>query len=99
LGKLSSFSNYGALSVDIGAPGSGIYSCVPPKGKASSGYASYSGTSMAAPHVTGAAALYLSTHSGASVTQIINAIKGAATSTTSLNGKCVTGGRLNVGGF
>lgn len=99
LGKLSSFSNYGALSVDIGAPGSGIYSCVPPKGKANSGYASYSGTSMAAPHVTGAAALYLSTHSGASVTQIINAIKGAATSTTSLNGKCVTGGRLNVGGF
>jgi subtilisin family serine protease len=45
----SSFSQYGATSVDIGAPGSGIWSTVPArsKGKNISGYASYNGTSMA----------------------------------------------------
>jgi subtilisin family serine protease len=100
-GGLSSFSNWGKTSVDIGAPGSGIYSSVPKssKGNIVSGYASYSGTSMATPHVTGAAALYASTHPGATATQIKAAILGAATATTSLNNKSVTGGRLNVSGF
>jgi len=100
-GGLSSFSNYGKTSVDIGAPGSNIISCIPKstKGIITSSYASYSGTSMATPHVTGAVALYLSTHPGASVSVIINAIKSSATPTASLTGKCVTGARLNVSGF
>ena len=100
-GDLASYSNYGVNQVDIGAPGSGIYSCVPvsSKGKVSSGYASYSGTSMATPHVAGAAALYLSTHPGATAAQIKAAILSSATATPSLSGKCVTGGRLNVSGF
>ncbi len=100
-GGLSSFSNYGATQVDIGAPGSGIYSSVPAssKGKVISSYASYSGTSMATPHVTGAAALYLSTHPGATAAQIKTAILGSAVATPSLAGRCVTGGRLNVSGF
>jgi subtilisin family serine protease len=100
-GALSSFSQYGATTVDLGAPGSGIYSSVPVKSGKNivSGYASYSGTSMATPHVTGAAALYASTHSGASASAIKNAILGSAVPTSSLNGKCVTGGRLNVSGF
>ncbi len=51
-GALADFSNYGAASVDIAAPGVEIYSSVP-----GDAYDSYSGTSMAAPHVTGALAL------------------------------------------
>jgi subtilisin family serine protease len=100
-GGLSSFSNYGATKVDIGAPGSAIYSCVPvsSKGKISSGYASYNGTSMATPHVAGAAALYRSTHPTATASEIKAAILSSATATGSLAGKCVTGGRLNVSGF
>jgi subtilisin family serine protease len=100
-GSLSSFSNYGATTVDIGAPGSGIYSTVPvrSKGNVVSGYASYSGTSMATPHVTGAAALYASSHPGASASTIKNAIMSSAVATASLSGKCVTDGRLNVSGF
>lgn len=100
-GGLSSFSSYGATSVDIGAPGSAILSCVPvrSKGNIVSGYASYSGTSMATPHVSGAAALYASINPGATAEQIKNAILSAAVPTSSLNAKVLTNGRLDVGGF
>jgi subtilisin family serine protease len=99
-GALASYSNYGATKVDLGAPGSGIWSTVPGRNGQSS-YASYSGTSMATPHVTGAAALYASTHAGATAAQIKQAIMDAAinTPTASLAGKTVAGGRLNVSGF
>ncbi|TRX00410.1 S8 family peptidase [Flavobacterium gawalongense] len=92
-GARSLWSNYGATTVDIGAPGSGIYSTLP------NGYGSYSGTSMATPHVTGACALYASTHPGASAATIKDAILRSTVSTASLSNKCVTGGRLNVSGF
>ena len=104
-GGLSSFSNYGATQVDIGAPGSGIYSTIPTaSGRKNSqtivsSYASYSGTSMATPHVTGASALYASTHPGSTAAQIKDAILNSALPTPSLSGKCLTGGRLNVSGF
>jgi len=100
-GALSSFSNYGSSTVELGAPGSGIWSTVPKssKGKIVSAYASYSGTSMATPHVTGAAALYAATHSGATASQIKSAILNSAVPTASLSGKTLTGGRLNVSGF
>jgi thermitase len=97
-GAKSSFSNYGATTVDLGAPGSAIYSTLPGKG-GSWTYGSYSGTSMATPHVTGAAALYASTHPGATAVQIRQAILQNATATPSLAGRTVTGGRLNVSGF
>lgn len=100
-GALSSFSNYGATTIDIAAPGSGIWSTVPVKSKGQTvpGYASYNGTSMATPHVSGAAALYAAYHPGASAAQIKAAILGSATPTASLSGRVVTGGRLNVSGF
>ncbi len=100
-GAISSFSNYGSTTIDIGAPGSGIFSTVPTGSRRNitSGYASYSGTSMATPHVTGAAALYAATHSGSTAAQIKAAILSSAVPTASLAGKTVTGGRLNVSGF
>ena len=63
-GAKASYSNYGKTTVDLGAPGSGIYSTLPGKNNSST-YGSYSGTSMATPHVTGAVALYASPHPGA----------------------------------
>jgi subtilisin family serine protease len=100
-GAMSSFSNYGAKAIDIGAPGSAIYSTLPKssKGKVVSGYGSYSGTSMATPHVSGAAALYAAYHPGASAATIKSAIMSSALPTASLNGKVVSNGRLNVSGF
>ncbi|MBE7171803.1 MAG: S8 family serine peptidase [Williamsia sp.] len=93
-GKLASFSNWGANTVDICAPGVSIYSTVP-----TNSYASYSGTSMATPHVSGAAALYASTHPNASAAAIKNAILGSAIKTSLLSGKCATGGRLDISDF
>ncbi|OWU65986.1 MAG: peptidase S8 [Armatimonadetes bacterium Cent15-Ar3] len=97
-GARASFSNYGATQVDLFAPGNGIWSTVPGNGNTSS-YASYSGTSMATPHVAGAAALYKSLNPSATAAQVKAALLGQATPTTSVSTLCVTGGRLNVGGF
>jgi subtilisin family serine protease len=91
-GGLSSFSSYGATTVDIGAPGEGIISTVPV-----STYANYSGTSMATPHVTGAAALYASLFpQGVAAATIKSTLLSTAIPTASLNGKTSTGARLNV---
>lgn len=100
-GGLASFSQYGKVTVDLGAPGVGIWSTVPKKSGSSlvSGYASYNGTSMATPHVTGCAALYASSHSGANAASIKAAILGSTVATASLTNKVATGGRLNCSGF
>jgi len=66
----ASFSNYGAL-VDLGAPGVSILSTY--KG---GGYATLSGTSMASPHVAGAAALYLKLYPGSTWLQVRDGLKG-----------------------
>lgn len=89
-GSLASYSNYGSVSVDLGAPGSGIYSTIP------GGYATYNGTSMATPMVMGAAALLKSSNPTASSSQIKQALLDSAAPTGSLSGKTVTGGRLDI---
>ena len=91
-GGLSSFSNYGATTVDIAAPGSSIYSTLP-NGR----YGTYSGTSMATPHVTGAVALYAAEHPNASAAEIRAALLSSAAATPSLGGFVATGGRLDIG--
>ena len=90
-GALSSFSNYGAVSVDLGAPGSSILSTLP-----GNQYGTFSGTSMATPHVTGALALMASTTSQATAQQLKDALLQSAVATSSLSGKTLSGGRLDV---
>jgi subtilisin family serine protease len=89
---LASFSNFGAASVDLAAPGVSILSTVP------GGYGYSSGTSMAAPHVAGAAALAWSYSPGASVAQVRSALFNSVDKISGLNGKMVTGGRVNAHG-
>lgn len=100
-GGLASFSQYGKVTVDLGAPGVGIWSTVPKKSGANvvSGYASYNGTSMATPHVSGCAALYASTHPGATAAAIKATILGSTVPKASLTNKVATGGRLNCSGY
>ena len=88
--RLASFSNYGRTTVDIAAPGSGIYSTLP-NGR----YGSYSGTSMATPHVAGALALVWDAHPTWNYRQVIASILNTADRMSSLTGKVATG-RLNV---
>lgn len=100
-GNLASYSNYGATLVDIAAPGSNITSTLPiaTRKSATSGYGTYSGTSMATPHVTGAVALYASKYPTATAAEIKNAILSNAIPLGSVTGKVATNGRLDLSKF
>ena len=91
--RLANFSNYGQDSVHLGAPGVAIYSST---AGTDSSYSSFQGTSMAAPHVTGVAALLLAQTPAASYLEIRERLLVSAVPINSLNGRCVTGGRLNA---
>lgn len=90
---LASFSNYGAQSVHLGAPGYSIYSTCN-SGDGAYNYAS--GTSLAAPFVSGAFALMRARYSAETCQQLISRVLGSVDAPSGLANKCVTGGRLNL---
>jgi len=89
--KLAAFSNFGATSVDLCAPGVGIPSTLPNKR-----YVSWDGTSMAAPHVTGAVALLWAAHPELSAAQVKAKLMASVNVKSNLQGSSVTSGRLNL---
>lgn len=92
---LASFSNYGSDWVDLAAPGADIYVCHP-GAIAGAGYWWLNGSSMSAAQVCGAAALWLSNHPSDSIATIKKKIMDNVDTMSAFNGKCVSGGRLNV---
>lgn len=92
-GGLASFSNYGPTSCDVGAPGVMVASCY---NSSNTSYVYMDGTSMACPHVTGVAALVWSRYPAWTFSDVKNRIMSTTTATSSLSGKCVTGGRVNA---
>jgi subtilisin family serine protease len=103
-GQLATYSNYGRTNVDLGAPGGQylsaehipeleIISTVPPND-----YGPMRGTSMAAPHVTGAVALYASVHPGSTPEQTrYDLLSAGIRPIAALQGITVTGGTLDIG--
>lgn len=91
-GTMDESSNYGAVNVDIAAPGTYILGAVP------SGYAFMTGTSMAAPMVAGTAALIYSCRTDLSLTKVREAIINTARPMEGLYHKTATGGMLNAYG-
>ena len=89
---LVSFSNYGATTVDLAAPGSAVLSTIP-----WNNYGYKSGTSMAAPMVAGAVALLKSIKPSLTVSEVKNAIFSSVDRVPELFGKVATNGKLNVG--
>ena len=89
--NLSSFSNYGETTVDIGAPGSSIFSTLP-----EDSYGYKNGTSMATPHVVGAAALLKSYCPELETRDLKKIILESGDDVSALAGKTVTGKRLNL---
>lgn len=90
-GNRASFSNYGATTVDIAAPGVGILSTVP-----NSGYASYNGTSMATPHVSGLAVLAYAQNTEQSPASVKELIFQSLKPISKLNGLMVYAGIPNA---
>lgn len=90
-GSLSKDSNFGALSVDIAAPGSFILSTIP-----GDAYGFMSGTSMAAPMVTGVAAMIYSYRQDISLGEVKNILLNSSRKMDSLAGKMVSGGLLDA---
>jgi subtilisin family serine protease len=89
--SLARFSNYGAKSVHVAAPGVNIYSTIP-----GDRYAMLTGTSMACPHVAGAAALIWAKNPTWNYQKVKAALMSTVDAVPSLKGKTITGGRINV---
>jgi subtilisin family serine protease len=88
---LAHYSNTGALTVDLAAPGDEVRSTLP-----GNTYGTYSGTSMATPHVTGVAVLLWSLNPKLTYQQVKTAILASVDPLAVLQGRTVSGGRLNA---
>lgn len=93
-GRRPAWANYGKHSVDLGAPGVDVLSLAP-----DSMLASDTGTSMAAPFVTGALALYASQNPGAHPATMRADLMTSTEPTSSLKNKTASGGRLSIPNF
>ncbi len=90
--RLSSFSNFGDRTVDIGAPGSDIYSTYI---GSNFSYRALSGTSMAAPQVAGALAIIKAQYPSEDL-RLIDRILATVDPLEALSGRVASGGRLNL---
>jgi subtilisin family serine protease len=88
---LAGFSNFGKKTVDLAAPGSNILSSLP-----NNRYGNLSGTSMATPHVSGAAALVWAQYPSLTMNEVKIRILGSVDRNSKLADRVATGGRLNV---
>ncbi|MGB9604195.1 MAG: S8 family serine peptidase, partial [Limisphaerales bacterium] len=91
--QLADFSNYGQNSVHIAAPGESIFSCW---NGSDYDYKTANGTSMAAPYVTGVAALVASVFPDINVRQLRSQILQSAVQSPAFSGKLLTGGRIDA---
>ena len=103
--KLGSFSNWGLHTVHLAAPGVKVFSTTVNNTYADTLFdvlglkATWDGTSMAAPHVSGALALYWSLHPQANWREVKKALLDSTVPIASMKGKSVSGGKLNVEKF
>jgi subtilisin family serine protease/subtilisin-like proprotein convertase family protein len=89
--RLASFSNFGATTVDLAAPGVDIRSTTP-----GNAYGTSSGTSMASPHVAGVVGLVRGLHPEWTYQQVIDQVLSSVDFPPALEGVTATGGRLNA---
>ena len=89
---LASFSNYGAKSVDLVAPGQSVVG-----GRLSNSWGTGSGTSFAAPKVAGVVALIKVARPSFDPVQVANLLSSSVDVLSNLSGKVASGGRLNAG--
>ena len=91
--KLASFSNRGARTVHLGAPGAAVLSTTP-----NNTYSYFDGTSMASPHVAGTAALVLAAHPDFTLARLRAALLFGGTTTQVLDATTITGRRVSATG-
>jgi len=89
--ELAGFSNWGDVTVDLGAPGKDVYST-----KRGGGYGFFNGTSAAAPSATGVVALLMDHKPQWTYQEILDRILDTTRPIDALNGLTVTGGVINA---